>query len=249
MPYLSIVIPAYNEENRLPATLNSVYDFCAGKDFDFEIIVVDDGSTDNTKSIVHQYANNRPQIRTIVNPINKGKGFSIKTGVLSANGELILINDADGSSPIEEFVHLQSAIKTGAQVAIGSRAKSDANRTVKALPYRTHIGNIFNRIVQSLILPGIKDTQCGFKIFTKEVARDIFSISTIDGYAFDVEILYLARYKNYRVDEVAINWHNVAGSKVNVFTDSFKMLLEVLKISWNAHHGKYFTSKTQQVNE
>lgn len=239
MSQISIIIPAYNEEKRLPATLESVSNFFTDKRMPFEIIIVDDGSTDNTAAIVNQYASRHLHTRLIVNKINKGKGFAIKTGVLAATGELILINDADGSSPIEEVDRLRAAIEDGAQLAIGSRAKPDSTRKVNALPYRTYIGNTFNRIVQSLLLPGIYDTQCGFKLFKKDIARNIFSLSTIDGYAFDVEILYLARLNKYRIDEISINWNNVPGSKVNVFVDSLKMLVEVLKISWNAAQGKY----------
>lgn len=249
MSYLSIVIPAYNEENRLPATLDSIYKFFAGKNLGYEIIVVNDGSTDNTSAIVNEYAKNYPQIKTIVNKVNKGKGFTIRTGVLAATSELILIDDADGSSPIEEFNHLETAINNGAQIAIGSRAKPDLNRTVNALVYRTYMGNTFNGIVQSLLLPGIYDTQCGFKLFKKDIAHDIFSIATIDGYAFDVEILYIARLKKYRIEEVSINWNNVAGSKINVFVDSIKMLAEVLKISLNAKQGKYDNGKISPINE
>ncbi len=251
MSYLSIIIPAYNEENRLPATLDSVYNFFVAINLDFEIIVVNDGSTDNTNNVINQYACSRPQIKTIINQTNRGKGFAIRTGVLAANSELILIDDADGSSPIEEFDRLHNAIKNGADIAIGSRAKPDLSRTVNALAYRTYIGNTFNRIVQSLLLPGLYDTQCGFKLFKKEIAHNIFSLATIDGYAFDVEILYIAKLKKYRIDEIAINWHNVKGSKVNVLVDSIKMLAEVLRISCNAKHGKYgnLENKSTEIRE
>ena len=169
--------------------------------------------------------------------------------MLAATGEIVLINDADGSSPIEEFDRLNQAITNGAQIAIGSRAKPDPNCHVKALPYRTYIGNTFNQIVQSLLLPGIYDTQCGFKLFSKEIAYDLFSTSTITGYAFDVETLYIARERKYRLEEISINWHNVSGSKVNIWIDSFKMLIEVLKISWKAKQGKYSKSNITPVNE
>jgi len=246
---VSIVIPAYNEQNRLPVTLRSVCNFFTTKGLDFEIVVVSDGSKDHTIDVVNECANKHPQIRLIAYPVNRGKGFAIKTGVLSSVGQLILIDDADGSSPIEEFDRLNNAINNGAQLAIGSRAKPDPTCKVQALPYRTYIGNTFNHIVQSLLLPGIYDTQCGFKLFTKDVAQDIFSSCTIDGYAFDVEILYLATQKKYRLQEVSINWNNCAGSKVNIWVDSLKMLVEVLKISWRAKQGKYSSSNLKQVNE
>lgn len=249
MPELSIVIPAYNEENRLPSTLKSIYKYFADQGTDFEIIIVNDGSKDNTADLVEQAALEHQRIKLINHTNNRGKGFAIKVGVLSALGDLILTTDADKSSPIEEYERLLTAIKNGADLSIGSRAKHDRSRTVSALPYRTYIGNTFNRIVQSLLLPGIYDTQCGFKLYKKSVAHDLFSFSTIDGYAFDVEILYLAKLRNYRIEETAINWTNAAGSKVNVLTDSFKMLAEVLKISRNAAQGKYLKSKVKEINE
>jgi dolichyl-phosphate beta-glucosyltransferase len=236
---VSIVIPAYNEEKRLPATLTSVLDFFTSKNLDFEIIVVSDGSIDNTVSLVNDFCLKHPQVKIIAYTVNKGKGFAIRKGVLSANGELILINDADGSSPIEEFERLRAAINNGADLAIGSRNKPDPNCNVSALPYRTYVGNTFNHIVQSLLLPGIYDTQCGFKLFKKDIAHNLFSASTIDGYAFDVDILYLARQRKYRLEEIGINWHNATGSKVNIWIDSFKMLAEVLKISWKDRQGQY----------
>ncbi len=216
---------------------------------DFEIIVVSDGSTDNTATLVNQFANQRKQVRLIEHTVNKGKGFALKTGVLAAGSDFILIDDADGSSPIAEFDRLYASIKNGADLAIGSRAKPDPECTINALPYRTHIGNVFNHIVQSLLLPGIYDTQCGFKLFKKAVAHDLFSATTVDGYAFDVEILYLSRLRKYRLEEVPINWHSVDGSKVNVFTDSFKMLVDVLKIACCRAQGKYLKGKAAKVNE
>lgn len=249
MPELSVVIPAYNEEQRLPPVLHSVRDFCAGRGMDFEIIIVNDGSTDNTDALVNQFSARDNRIKLIERPINKGKGFALKTGVLAARGDLILINDADGSSPIAEFDRLSHAIAYGADLAIGSRAKPDPARIVEALPYRTHMGNVFNRLVQFLLLPGIYDTQCGFKLFKKRVAHDLFSSLTSGGYAWDVELLYLARLRQFKIEEVAINWHNVSGSKVNIFFDSFKMFCEVLKIKGNGIQGKYPAIGRRELHE
>lgn len=249
MPELSVVIPAYNEEKRLPPVLHSVHAFFAARGLDFEIIIVNDGSTDNTDSLVNQFSARHREIKLIEHPVNKGKGFALKTGVLAACGDLILINDADGSSPIAEFDRLSNAIVYGADLAIGSRAKADLSCAVEALPYRTHMGNVFNRIVQFLLLPGIYDTQCGFKLFKKKVAHDLFSLLTIDGYAWDVELLYLARLRQYKMEEIAINWHSVSGSKVNVFVDSFKMLLEVLRIKSRYAEEKYLINWTRGAND
>jgi dolichyl-phosphate beta-glucosyltransferase len=239
MSDLSVIIPAYNEEQRLPGTLESVYDYLTAAGRDFEIVVVDDGSHDHTVEVVDDFAREHPRVRVLSYQPNQGKGHALRTGILSAKGELMLIDDADGSSPIEELVRLEAGITSGADVAIGSRAKPDATRKVEALAYRKVIGNTFNAIVQGLLLPGIYDTQCGFKLFKGNVARDIFSASRIDGYGFDVEILYIAKLRGYKIEEVAINWHNVAGSKVNVFIDSPKMLVDVLQIAFGRFFGRY----------
>jgi dolichyl-phosphate beta-glucosyltransferase len=236
---LSVVIPAYNEELRLPATLSSVHGFCSGTGMEFELIVVNDGSKDNTIRVVEEFAKHHSGVRLISYDLNKGKGHAVKVGALAAEGEFVLLDDADGNAPIEEFTRLRDALNSGADVAIGSRAKPNSDRVVKALAYRTFIGNTFNRIVQSLLLPGIYDTQCGFKLFTQQAARDVFSVSMVNGYAFDVEVLYIAKLRHYKIAEVSIDWHNVPGSKVNVVVDSFKMFCEVLNIKFQSILGKY----------
>lgn len=239
MPQLSVVIPAYNEERRLPSTLESVYAFLSEHYQDFEIVIVDDGSIDHTVDVVDEFARHHDGVRLITYSPNQGKGFAVRKGVLNAKGDLILIDDADGSSPIEEVTRLEEAIALGADVAIGSRNKPDPSRVVKTHLHRKYIGNTFNLIVQSLLLPGIYDTQCGFKLFKKSVAQDIFSVSVLNGFAFDVEILYISRLRNYRIEELAINWTNVAGSKVNVVVDSLLMFLEVIGITGRKWLGMY----------
>jgi len=201
--------------------------------------VVDDGSIDHTAAVAEEYGKRNPEVRLISYSPNRGKGHAVRVGILAARGDLILIDDADGSSPIYEVERLQEAIAGGADLAIGSRAKPDSSRTVRALAYRKFIGNTFNFIVQRLLVPGIYDTQCGFKIFRRSAARDIFSVCRLDGYAFDVEVLYLARLKGYNVEEIAINWVNVEGSKVNVFIDSPRMLIEVLGVALASWLGWY----------
>lgn len=242
MPEISVVIPAYNEELRLPATLSSVHSYMselADKERSFEILVVDDGSSDATVKAVEDFAGTHANVRVVSYKPNRGKGYAVRTGMLAAEGDLIIFNDADGSSPIEEIEKLIASIEKGSDIAIGSRAKPDESRFVDALAYRKYLGNSFNLIVRSLVLPGIYDTQCGFKMFKKAVARDIFSVATMDGFAFDVEILYIARLRKYTIDEVPINWANVEGSKVNVFTDSPRMFLQVLKVAMGAWTGRY----------
>jgi dolichyl-phosphate beta-glucosyltransferase len=239
MPQLSVVIPAYNEEGRLPDTLISIYEFLSSHQKSFEILVVDDGSSDDTAEAVKIFGQHNDGVRLVSYKPNQGKGYAVRAGVMAADGELILFDDADGASPIQELVRLEGAIVSGADVAIGSRAKPDSDRQVKALAYRKHIGNVFNFIVQSLLIRGIYDTQCGFKLFTKSAAKDIFSVAQVNGYGFDVEVLHIAQRKGYKVSEVAIDWTNIDGSKVNVWTDSPKMFTEVLGIKLRSLLGAY----------
>jgi dolichyl-phosphate beta-glucosyltransferase len=239
MPDLSVIIPAYNEETRLPATLESVYLYLSQSPYSFEILVVDDGSLDATCEVVQEFAAHNDGLRLVSYAPNQGKGCAVRTGMLAARGDYLLMNDADGSSPIEEVDKLLNVLKQGSDVAIGSRAKEDPNVVVKAQLHRTYIGNTFNLIVQRLLLPGIQDTQCGFKLFKRDVAQDIFSVARLNGYAFDVELLYIARLRNYKISELAINWTNAEGSKVNVLTDSPRMLMEVLRITLGAWTGSY----------
>lgn len=246
MPHLSVIIPAFNEERRLPATLESVHAFLMSWGKSFEIVIVDDGSTDGTASIVQEFAKQHDGVRLLSYVPNQGKGHAVRTGMLAGAGDLLLLNDADGSSPIQELVRLEAAIRDGSDLAIGSRAKPDAERTVKALVHRKYIGNTFNLIVQSLLLPGIYDTQCGFKMFRREVAQDLFSVSRQNGYAFDVEILFIAKRRGYKTSEVAIDWSNVEGSKVNVLVDSPKMLIDVLRIALGAWFGLYKQISAEQ---
>ncbi len=239
MPQLSVIIPAYNEEKRLPTTLESVHKFLTDSERSFEIIVVDDGSSDGTKDVVNAFAGEHCGIRLITHRPNQGKGYSVRAGMLKAEGDLLLLDDADGASPIEELIRLEEAIQGGADVAIGSRAKPGNETVVRALSHRKHMGNTFNLVVQKLVLSGIYDTQCGFKLFKRDVAGQLFSLATLNRYAFDVEILFLARLKGYKIAEVPINWTNVEGSKINLVTDPMSMLWEIGKILLNKACGRY----------
>ena len=239
MPDLSVIIPAYNEESRLPATLSSVHEYLTHSGHTFEIVVVDDGSLDGTRQAVEDFALHNDHLRLISYAPNQGKGHAVRTGMLAAHGDYLLMNDADGSSPIEEVGKLLKALQSGSDVAIGSRAKADPDAVVTAQLHRKYIGNTFNLIVQSLLLPGIEDTQCGFKLFTRQAAQGIFAVAKLNGYAFDVELLYIARLRNYKIAEVAINWTNAEGSKVNILTDSPRMFFEVLRITLGAWTGSY----------
>lgn len=228
---ISVVIPAFNEELRLPPTLIQCIDYLEQEGVSYEIIVVDDGSRDGTAEMVRRFQRIRPQIMLITLPRNRGKGHAVRTGALNSHGEQVLIADADGSTPFPELSRLQRALEQGqADVAFGSRALADQDVVVAAKWYRRIIGRVFNLLVTSLALPGVKDTQCGFKLFTKRAARELFSRQSLDGYAFDVEVLYLARRLGFSSVEVSVNWRSIAGSKVNLLTDPIKMFAQILVI-------------------
>lgn len=228
---LSIIIPAYNEELRLPPTLIQGIDFLERQSILYEIIVVDDGSTDGTAEMVRRFQRIRPQVALIRLARNRGKGHAVKTGVLNARGELVLVADADGSTPFEEYLRLKRAIEEQrVEVAIGSRAVADTEIVVAAKWHRMIIGRVFNFLVNTLAVPGVKDSQCGFKLFTRRAARELFSRQTVDGWAFDVEILYIARRLRMGFAEIPVNWRSIAGSKVNLLIDPLKMLFQIMMV-------------------
>lgn len=228
---LSLIIPAYNEELRISATLQHILDYLHRQGESFEILIVDDGSTDHTRAVVQYFIEHYPQeVKLLKNPRNRGKGYSIKRGVEEATGDIILFSDADLSTPIEEMEKLLPYLKEDYDIAIGSRALPESKIMVHQPWYRENMGKIFNLLVQALVFPGIKDTQCGFKAYKTKVAKELFSQSFIEGFAFDVEILYLARKAKYRVKEVPISWLNSPQSKVHPLIDSARMFWELLKI-------------------
>lgn len=226
-PYLSIVIPAFNEEARIVSTLNKIVEYMNQSGFAYEIIVVDDGSNDDTMKVAQECEGN---IRVISQPKNMGKGAAIRTGMMSAVGRLRLFTDADLSTPIYELKKLLAKIEDGYDIAIGSRAlNSDMIKEHQPF-YREMMGKTFNKLVQFFVFKGIQDTQCGFKLFSSNAAEDVFSILKTDGFGFDVEALYLANNMNFKIAEVSVEWYNDERSKVNPITDSFKMLAEILRI-------------------
>lgn len=226
---LSVVIPAFNEERRLPPTLVDMVDQLDTWGKPYEIIVVDDGSTDRTGEVVEKFARIRPQVRLHRLPTNTGKGAAVHAGMAEAVGARRLFADADGATPFAELWRLDAELDRGADVAIGSRALTSQRTQVKTVWYRKVLGRIFNGTVNLVLLPRIADTQCGFKLFTANAAREIFSRQTAVGFSFDVEILYIARRLGLRIIEVPINWINVAGSKVNLIIDSAQMLFDVFR--------------------
>lgn len=228
---LSIIIPAYNEEHRIGATLKRILDYFQDKRKSFEILVVDDGSIDHTKEVVNFFLEHYPnQVKLLSNPQNRGKGYSIKKGVEAAGGDIILFSDADLSTPIEEIEKLLPYLEKDYDIAIGSRALPGSEIVVHQPWYRESMGKFFNLLVQALVFPGIKDTQCGFKAYRGPVAKKLFARSTIDGFSFDVEILYLAGKARYRVKEVPICWLNSPQSRVHPLRDSARMFGELWKI-------------------
>jgi dolichyl-phosphate beta-glucosyltransferase len=230
LPEISIIIPAYNEESRLPNYLDSISYYFANRNTSYEILVVDDGSTDSTSAIVEEYSKQYPSVKLIQFPQNHGKGFAVKAGMMQASGALCLFADADGSTPIIELERLEKAINSGADVAIGSRALHDKECSVNGSIHRKIMGSIFNFIVCSLVGLDIRDTQCGFKLFTAESATIIFPLQGIDGFCFDVEILFLCNNNGFRIKEVPVNWTDTKVSKVKLFQDSWRMFFDVLKI-------------------
>jgi dolichyl-phosphate beta-glucosyltransferase len=240
---LSIVIPAYNEERRLPATLELIGRFVEGRKWRFiEVIVVDDGSIDGTAAVVHAAARTRPFIRLLRNPGNRGKGYSVRHGMMSALGRWILFTDADLSAPIEELEALLAAAQEhGAEVAIGSRALDPSLIAVRQSVLRRLAGRTFNFVTGMFTGLEFADTQCGFKLFQAHAAARIFERQRIDGFGFDVESLYIARLLGFRAIEVPVRWAHSDGTKVRMLRDSAKMFLDVLLVRWYKVLGRYNT--------
>jgi dolichyl-phosphate beta-glucosyltransferase len=238
-PTYSIVIPAYNEADRLQASLGKVLQYAREHDWHSEVIVVNDGSRDTTASLVRSFAAREPSVRLIENPGNRGKGYSVRNGMLSARGELLLFSDADFSSPIEEAPKLFAALKEGADVAIGSRWLASETQTQRQSPFRQLIGRIFNALLRTALGLDFKDTQCGFKAFTAPAARFLFSQQKIERWGFDPELLFLASRAGLRVREIPVQWAHDHRTKLRPIKDGTRMFLDVLKIRWYAATGRY----------
>ncbi|HEX9996182.1 MAG TPA: dolichyl-phosphate beta-glucosyltransferase [Abditibacterium sp.] len=244
--YLSILVPAYNEEKRLPLTLETIADYLATRDFSHELIVIDDGSHDQTRQVVRDFAEDRPWIRLVHYDdehgaaLNRGKGFAIRAGVEAAVGRDILFSDADLSTPIEEMERLLPPISRGdCDVAIASRALPESNLAIHQPAHRELMGRTFNKIVQKMAVPGVKDTQCGFKAFRGDVAKRLFGLAHIDGFGFDPEILFLANKFGYKIREIPVTWRHCDNSRVNPLTAPISMLRELFEIRWNDARGLY----------
>ncbi len=229
---LSVIIPAYNEALRLPASLRQIVSFLRQQKFSSEVIVVDDGSQDQTCELAASALEGFPH-RILKNPGNRGKGYSVRSGMLAADGEYLLFSDADLSTPIEEVLPFLGHLQAGYDVVLGSRALDRSAVEVRQNFLRELMGKTFNRIAQLLTFKGIKDSQCGFKAFRREAGKDLFSRQKLEGFGFDVEIVYLAQRLGYKILEAPVIWRNSTQSKVRIFSDSLNMFLDLLRIRWS----------------
>jgi dolichyl-phosphate beta-glucosyltransferase len=236
-PVLSIVIPAFNEERRLPKTLAEVRRFAECQQAAIEVLIINDGSTDGTAQVVQAETEHWPALRLVDAP-HRGKGGAVRAGVLAARGQFVAIADADLSMPVEQFSRFNAQVFSRSDVAIGSR-EAPGSRRFNEPVYRHLMGRFFNLLVQILVLPGIKDTQCGFKVIRRSVALELCRSQTIDGWAFDVEWLAIAYRRGYGIEEVPIDWYHEARSSIHPLRDSINMTRELLKIRRNARKGRY----------
>lgn len=236
-PFLSIIIPAYNEEKRLPKTLEQVLAFLQSQDYLSEVLVVENGSSDQTLAIAQSFSEIHPQVRVIQSQ-QRGKGLAVQQGMLTAQGEFRFMCDADLSMPIQEVVRFLPPVAADYDIAIASREACGAVRYNEPF-YRHFIGRGYNLLIRWLALPGLNDTQCGFKCFRGDVAEDLFRRQTLTGWSFDVEVLFIGRLRGYRIIEVPIPWYYSAESKIQVFRDSFYMGRDLLTMRLNAMRGVY----------
>jgi glycosyltransferase involved in cell wall biosynthesis len=258
MPYptYSIVIPAYNEAARIGNALEQVSACIHQRGWSAEIVVVDDGSRDQTPEIVRAFAQNllantdpaanaqppanaHPEVRLIQNPGNHGKGYSVRNGILHSFGEVVMFTDADLSAPIEEADGLFAAIASGADIAIGSRWLERTRQTIRQPLYRQFFGRCFNGVTRAIMGLPYADTQCGFKAFTRAAAQTVFQLQTIERWGFDPEILFIARKRGYRVDEVPVSWAHDERTRISYLKDGTRMLQDIAIVRWNALLGRY----------
>jgi dolichyl-phosphate beta-glucosyltransferase len=238
VPDLSIVIPAYNEEQRLERTLRDAVSYFRGRSRAFELIVVDDGSRDETSALVRRLSDELPEIQLIRLAANHGKGYAVRTGVVNARGKAVLFADADGATPFEEIERLESALAEGAEVAVGSRAFEAQGVRIQAKVYRRVMGRLFHALVEVLTVRNVKDTQCGFKLFRAEAAEKAFAPSRLDGFSFDVEALFIARRHGCRIAEVPVTWRNDEATRVGTLKGAIAFA-DLARIRWNDWRGAY----------
>ena len=239
---LSIVVPAYNEELRITPTLDRLHAFLSAQQLRYEILVVDDGSRDGTCAVVETAMTRIPNLRLVRQMPNRGKGAAVRRGMLAASGQIRVMCDADCSMPPEQLPRLLAPIiACKAEIAIGSRYAEGAQTDVRQPLYRVLWSRLCNTLIQRSLVPGVRDTQCGFKAFTAEAARDLFRRGKIDGWAFDLEILALARRRGFAIEEVGVEWKDDKRSRVNPLKDMWKVIREALTIRKNLRKGVYNT--------
>ena len=237
-PRWSVVVPAFNEARRLPPYLDDIVAYFEGRGELYEVIVVDDGSSDETAAHVDRVRRAHPPVRLLRLGQNRGKGAAVRAGMLAARGRYRLFADADGATPIAELKRLEPLLLAGADVVLASRNLPDPSVAVVALRHRVAAGRVFNWLVARLGLSGVSDSQCGFKSFTAEAATDLFSRLSTRGFGFDVELLLLARAAHYRLAETAVNWTDQPGSKVGVLKDGPRMLGQILRARWRVSRSR-----------
>ena len=236
-PFLSIIIPAYNEEHRLPSTLEQVHQFLQSQPYISEVLVVENGSQDQTYTVAQAFADRHPNFH-VLHSDRRGKGCAVRLGMLNAAGEYRFMCDADLSMPVQEIIKFIPPKLQDFDIAIASREAKGAVRYNEP-SYRHWGGRGINFIIQILILPGLNDTQCGFKCFRAEVAEDVFKRQTLLGWSFDIELLYVARRRGYRILEIPIHWYHFSDSKVNALRDAVRMIQDIFRIHANAWRGTY----------
>jgi dolichyl-phosphate beta-glucosyltransferase len=243
---LSVIIPVYNEEKRVTKTLEAAFKYLKAKKIKAEILIVDDGSGDETLKVVGKFkskSTSKQVLKILKQPMNRGKGAAVKAGALAARGEIVLYMDADNATPLSEFEKFKPAFKKGVDVLVGSRAVDRTQVKVRQPLYREVIGRIGNIIIQILLVPGISDTQCGFKAFTQKAAKSIFPLQTIERFGFDVEILFIAKIQGYSILETSVQWRDDPNTRVNALRDSVRTFTELFIIRWNDIKGRYSSLK------
>jgi dolichyl-phosphate beta-glucosyltransferase len=235
-PDLSIVIPAYNESGSIRETILEICLYLSGLGLSYEIIAVDDGSKDSTAAVVTSMIEGCPELRLVQYGANRGKGYAVRTGIIASLGDKVLFTDADNATPITELPAFLEALNSDFDIAIASRNVRGSVRVIHQPTYRELGGKLLNLLIRLFAAPGIKDTQCGFKLFSREVARAIFSKCTVDNFSFDVEVLYLARRLGYKTAELPVHWTHHKGSRVNPIRDGFLLLLDLAKIRFHKYN-------------
>jgi dolichyl-phosphate beta-glucosyltransferase len=229
LPSIAVIVPAFNEEARILPTLQRMVEYLASSGRAWSVTVVSDGSTDDTEDVVRRVSRSEPRVSLVAYSPNRGKGHAVRTGVMAAEGDLILVSDADLATPIEELEKLEGALE-GRDIAIGSRPLRESRLEVRQPWHREMLGRAFNLLVQALAVRGIHDTQCGFKLFRRDAAKDVFARCSLDGFGFDFEALMIARDLGYRIAEVPVRWRHQAGSKVVLMRDGPRMIAELVML-------------------